>query len=150
LSPLRSDDNRGGIHVLMPLRLIDERAEPQRQENQVADQPAEATGAPVPEPSAAPASTAEETPHDAEEAGVEPTKRRRTTVTGKAEPTTSESALDRAIAACDAARARIREANQALGEATTAVREAVREDKQRRVEVENVRAGLAKLQQIKV
>jgi len=63
---------------------------------------------------------------------------------------TQPSALDRVITAYDIARAKVREANQALSEVASAIKDAVKEDKQRRAEVESVRAGLAKLQQIKV
>jgi hypothetical protein len=44
----------------------------------------------------------------------------------------------------------VREAQSALADVAAAIRDAVREDRQRRSEVENVRAGLARLQSIKV
>lgn len=67
--------------------------------------------------------------------------------TGKPpEPT----ALERVLEAYETAKARVREANEALALIASAVKDAVREDKARRQEVESVRSGLAKLQQIKV
>lgn len=60
------------------------------------------------------------------------------------------SALERVLAAYEQAKAKVREANDALAGVAVAVREALREDKQRRAEVETVRAGLARLQSIKV
>jgi hypothetical protein len=44
----------------------------------------------------------------------------------------------------------VREANQALADVGAAIKEAVREDRLRRNEVETVRAGLQKLQAIRV
>ena len=60
------------------------------------------------------------------------------------------SALDRLLAAYEIAKAKIREANEALGTIAGMIKEVLREDKQRRAEIDSVRAGLAKLQTIKV
>jgi hypothetical protein len=60
------------------------------------------------------------------------------------------TALERVLAAYEQAKLKVREANDALGSVAVAVREALREDKQRRLEIESVRAGLARLQAIKV
>lgn len=65
-------------------------------------------------------------------------------------PTTDTSALAKLQAAVDACKARVREANQALAEITAAIKDAVREDRLRRSEVETVRVGLQKLQSIRV
>lgn len=60
------------------------------------------------------------------------------------------SAMDRLLAAYDVAKMKIREANDALATIAVTVREVLREDKQRRAEIDSVRAGLARLQAIKV
>ncbi len=59
-------------------------------------------------------------------------------------------ALDRVLVAYEQAKSKVREANEALSGVATAVREALKEDKQRRAEIDSVRAGLARLQAIKV
>lgn len=66
------------------------------------------------------------------------------------EPQADPSALAKLQAAVDACKARVREANQALADVGAAIKEAVREDRLRRNEVETVRAGLQKLQAIRV
>ena len=66
------------------------------------------------------------------------------------EKSTEPTALEKLQAAYDLARSRVREAQSALADVAAAIRDAVREDRQRRSEVENVRAGLARLQSIKV
>ena len=58
--------------------------------------------------------------------------------------------LDRLLAAYDLAKLKIREANEALSVIATSVKDVLREDRQRRAEIDSVRAGLAKLQAIKV
>jgi pyruvate/2-oxoglutarate dehydrogenase complex dihydrolipoamide acyltransferase (E2) component len=59
-------------------------------------------------------------------------------------------ALDRLIAAFDAAKAKVKEANEALSQVAGAIKEALKEDRQRRAEIVSVRSGLAKLQAIRV
>ena len=76
---------------------------------------------------------------------------RKETVMPKTVPEKSEpGAMDRLIAAFEAAKAKVREANDALGQVAGAIKEALREDKQRRAEIDTVRAGLLKLQAIRV
>ena len=65
-------------------------------------------------------------------------------------PEKEATALDKLIAACEAAKAKVKEANDAVAEILSAAKDVGREDKQRRTEIEQVRAGLAKLQTIKV
>ena len=60
------------------------------------------------------------------------------------------SALERVLAAYETAKTKVKEANEALACIAMAVKEALKEDKQRRQEVDSVRAGLARLQSIKV
>ena len=54
------------------------------------------------------------------------------------------------MAAYETAKTKVKEANEALASIAAAVKDALKEDKQRRQEVESVRAGLARLQAIKV
>ena len=57
-------------------------------------------------------------------------------------------ALDRVLTACDAARAKVREAGQSLSELATAIKDAARDQKTQAKEVELARAALSKLQAI--
>ena len=63
-----------------------------------------------------------------------------------AEPT----ALEKLQAAYETAKNKVREAQAALADVAVAIRDAVKEDRKRGEEVAAVRAGLAKLQSIKV
>lgn len=60
------------------------------------------------------------------------------------------TALEKLQATYDTVKAKVREAQSALGEMALVMRDATKEDRRRRDEVETVRAGLAKLQTIKV
>jgi hypothetical protein len=148
-SPLRSDDGRGGLHVTMPIRLglapapkpaaAPKADEPPTQTNE--DAATTSPGGAATTPPATPAGTTEEP--------------KGTTMTEEGEGTTNGTpeqgtALERLQAVYEAARAKIREANAALADVAGAIRDAVKENKQLKADVENVRAGLAKLQQIKV
>ena len=62
----------------------------------------------------------------------------------------ASSSLDRILAAYETAKTAVREANAALAEVAASVREAIKEDRARRKEISDVRAGLAKLQAIRV
>ena len=62
----------------------------------------------------------------------------------------ASSSLDRILAAYETAKTAVREANAALTEVASSVREAIKEDRARRKEISDVRAGLAKLQAIRV
>lgn len=130
LAPLRSDDGQGGVHVLMPLRTGRE--------------------TPAPKPEAQPEAAPEPQPEPAipKPAIPQPTAEKETPMT--TEPQADPSALAKLQAAVDACKARVREANQALADVGAAIKEAVREDRLRRNEVETVRAGLQKLQAIRV
>ena len=64
--------------------------------------------------------------------------------------TTEVSSFDKILNAYEVARNAVREANAALSAVADAIKEAVKEDKARRREIADVRAGLAKLQSIKV
>ena len=123
-------ENGTGIHVLMPWSI------------------GKSTPVPVPEskPDSQPAATVAAqnlaVPADAGQAAQEIKVNEQT----KPEPT----ALDKMQAAYEVAKSEVREASQALGEVADAIKLAIREDRQHRTEVENVRAGLQKLQAIKV
>lgn len=60
------------------------------------------------------------------------------------------TALDKVMAAYETAKAKVKEANQALNDIADAVKAAAKEQRQQRTEIESVRAALAKLQSIKV
>ena len=60
------------------------------------------------------------------------------------------TALDKLITACEAAKAKLKEASDAVAEILSVAKAVGREDKQRRAEIDQVRAGLAKVQAIKV
>ena len=63
---------------------------------------------------------------------------------------TESSSLDKIMAAFEAAKSAIRQAQAALGDLAGHVRDAVREDKSRQREIADVRIALQKLQAIKV
>jgi len=127
--PLRSDDGNGGLHVLMPQRI--------------------GTEAPVPTQENATAPTPETPIHSTPAADTPlPTTPKDKTM---AETTTTEpTALEKMQATFEIAKGKIREASQALSDLAVTIKDATREDKARRTEVENVRAGLQKLQAIRV
>ena len=60
------------------------------------------------------------------------------------------TALERLQAAYDVAKSKVRDAQAALTDVAAAIRDAVKEERKRSEEVAAVRAGLAKLQSIKV
>ena len=131
LTALRAEDGHGGVHALMPMRGgISPFGEKAKAETQVAPTPAPIAPAPA----------------QAEPKKEEPVSKTTDTPANQPQP----SALDRVLAAYDVAKLKVREANDALGTLATAVKDALREDKQRRAEIDNVRAGLARLQSIKV
>ena len=65
-------------------------------------------------------------------------------------PAAEAGSLDRILVSYETAKTAVREANAALVEVATTVREAIKEDRARRKEIADVRAGLAKLQAIRV
>ena len=60
------------------------------------------------------------------------------------------SSLDKILAAYEAAKSAVRQAQSALADVALCVRDAIREDRARSREIAEVRAGLAKLQTIRV
>ena len=65
-------------------------------------------------------------------------------------PTEAPTSLDRILAAYDAARDAVRQAQSALADVAQCVRDAIKDDRARRKEIADVRAGLARLQAIRV
>lgn len=118
-----SKDDKASIHVLMPIRTID--AEVQRTEAKTP----EAKPVPVHPQS-------KETPMPKKHEEVQPA----------AEP----GALDKILVAYEVAREAVQKAHQALAEVARSVRDAIREQKAQSREIAEVRAGLAKLQTIRV
>ena len=120
-------DDKASIHVLMPIRTID--AEVQRAEAKAPD------GKPVPVP-VQPQPIQKETPMPKKHEEVQPA----------AEP----GALDKVLVAYEAAKNAVRQAQSALADMALCVRDAIREQKAQSREIAEVRAGLAKLQTIRV
>ena len=135
MSPLLSEDGKGATHVLMPLRFGSE--------------------PPKPVPAAQePAATATTTESAQVTAPVPETPKENAAMPQEnkpaPQPTAEPTALEKLQAAYDTAKNKVREAQSALADVATAIRDAVKEDRQRRVEIDGVRAGLAKLQSIRV
>lgn len=133
LSPLVARDGKSGIHVLMPMRV-------------------DAISPPPPKPATVPAPV-KEPPRVAIQVTTpvappvaEPMKEKPMPEKKPAEP----NALDRLLAAYEATKAKVREANDALGALAGALKDAVREDRVRRSEIDTVRAGLERLKAIRV
>jgi hypothetical protein len=121
-------ENGSGIHVLMPLRV------------------SPPTPTPVPESApesqtTTPAPAAEEAPNPADPVKAGDSAQENT-VNEKTE-TKPESALE-------TLQTKVRDANRLLADVTIAIKQVMREDRQLRNEVETVRAGLQKLQAIRV
>ena len=144
-SPVCSRDQKGGIHVLMPLRMAADGPAPKAE---TASQTWETPPTPSPAPTTTPPAPAEPTNASSTQrpAKTEPKKEKQT----MPKPEKEATAFDKLLTACEAAKAKLKEANDAVSEILSAAKDVGREDKQRRTEIEQVRAGLAKLQTIKV
>ena len=68
----------------------------------------------------------------------------------QAAATEAPTSLDRILSAYELAKDAVRQANTALADVAQCVRDAIKEDRARRKEVADVRAGLARLQAIRV
>jgi hypothetical protein len=128
MSPLKSVDDRGGTHVIMPVRTGREIVK-------------------VPE--------VKVTVEAVNETSTAVSKKDvKVPVTNKEnvmpEKTEELSALDRLQATYETARMKVREAQSTLADLAGLIKEVAKEDRQRKAEVESVRSGLAKLQAIKV
>jgi len=138
-SPLLSDDGKGAKHVLMPLRYDG----PHRQ------QPAEAPDAAAQAQTTANTATDNTTPPAAAVPQPEQQEKQMRQEQNTA-PQPEQTALERLQAAYDVAKGKVRDAQAALADVAAAIRDAVKEERKRSEEVAAVRAGLAKLQSIKV
>lgn len=121
-------DDKGSVHVLMPIRTIDH--EVQRTE--------------APAPAASPVPKL-----------VQPQPMKETPMPKKIEVAAAATAeaptsLDRILSAYELAKDAVRQANTALADVAESVRAAIKEDRARRKEIADVRAGLARLQAIRV
>ncbi len=120
-----SKDDKASIHVLMPIRTID--AEVQKAEAKAPE--AKPTPVPVqPQPKEIPMPKK----HEEVQPAVEP------------------GALDKILVAYESAKNAVRQAQSALADVALCVRDAIREQKAQSREIAEVRAGLAKLQTIRV
>ena len=143
-SPLLSRDEHGGTHLLMPIR------------TEQTPEPNPAT--PTPE---APATTNPENTHVESSPGTPPQPAAQpethqekanmnTDPLNTQEPTTSTSALEALQASFESAKTKLRDAQSALVEVGASLRDALKEERQRRTEAESVRSTLRKLQSIRV
>jgi DNA polymerase III subunit beta len=124
-----SKDDKASIHVLMPIRTIDHEV----QRTQAPAQAAHPLPAPV-------------QPNPTQKENPMPKKIHE----GAAAATEAPTSMDRILAAYEAARNAVREANNALADVAQCVRDAIKDDRARRKEIADVRAGLARLQAIRV
>ena len=124
-----SKDDKGSVHVLMPVRTIDH-------EVQRTEAPAPAAQ-PVPKPIQT---------QEPKEKPIMPKK----TESTQAAATEAPTSLDRILSAYELAKDAVRQANTALADVAQCVRDAIKEDRARRKEISDVRAGLARLQAIRV
>ena len=126
-----SNDDRHSVHVLMPVRVLDSEVQdaPKGEQTQTPSPTAPPVPVPVrPQPKESPMSKKIEAPQPAAEPG----------------------ALDKVLVAYEAAREAVQKAHQALADVARSVRDAIREQKAQSREIAEVRAGLAKLQTIRV
>ena len=122
--------NVHACHVLMPVRCVNVEDEP-ASEGAVTPQVAVSTPVSV-------------QPQPMKENPMPPKKRE------EVQPAAEPGALDKIMAAFEAAKTAVRQAQTALGDLAGYVRDAVREDKSRQREIADVRIALQKLQAIKV
>ena len=90
------------------------------------------------------------TAHEADKPKTDSTPKKENEMKQEAGNPAPVSSTDKLLAAYEAARTKLREANDALASVAIAIKEALKEDKQRRAEIESVRSGLAKLKAIQV
>ena len=135
LCPLKSEDGKGGTHVLMPMRLGGPVKKPEEKTE---------TSETKPEPEQAPETTTPAEPPVEQPKGD--TKR----MTKENENGTTEqgTALDKVLAAVETAKAKVKEAVTALSEVADAVKVAVKEGKAQASDLDKARTTLQKLQAI--
>lgn len=130
-----SNEDRHSVHVLMPVRVLD---------SEVQDAP-EAEQAEAPAHEAQPASVPDPVHVQATKKETVPMKKHE-----EIQPAAEPGALDKVLIAYETAKAAVRQAQTALGDVAICVRDALREQKAQSREIAEVRAGLAKLQTIRV
>lgn len=154
-SPLLASDGKGGTHVLMPLSLNGpsepaesvQEAVAETKAAQVAAEQAQAQiAAKAPETATQPQPESTVTSTPVKEVQAMP----KSIPTKATENVPEISAMERMLVAYDTLKSKVRESQTAMTEMAPIIREAVKEDRNRRREVENVRAGLQKLQSIQV
>ena len=134
-SPLvgHTKDDAQACHILMPVRCVNVEAESPN---------AAAVVAPVQAAKAVPVSVQPQPSHKE----TTPMKKTEETQAAQTEP----SPLDKILVAFETAKNAVRQAQTALGDVAICVRDALREQKAQSREIAEVRAGLAKLQTIRV
>jgi DNA polymerase III sliding clamp (beta) subunit (PCNA family) len=145
LSPLLSDDGKGGIHVLMPMRVSDpdpcEAAD--NADESVVTEPDANTPVTQPNQQPKPSVSTEDAP--AVKQDKEHVMPNHNTTT---QSQSDVSQIELAIQAVDAVKAQVQEVGSSLKELTAALKQALRDDKSQRKEMESARVALAKLQAI--
>lgn len=140
-SPLLSDDGKGAKHVLMPLRYDGP------------PKPAEAPDSAAQAQTTANTATDNTTPSEAavpQPEQQEKQMKQEQNTAPQQQQQSEQTALERLQAAYEVAKTKVRDAQAALADVAAAIRDAVKEERKRSEEVAAVRAGLAKLQSIKV
>jgi hypothetical protein len=153
-TPLVSNDGKGATNVLMPIRVGTET-------KKVEGQPDAASQPKTPESPAQSKSTTTTTTEPAKALKPEPEPKKENTEMKQEKQTAPQNtvtttepatptALERAQAAYETAKAFFRDGQNSLTEMATALRDAVREDKQRKTDTDGIRAMLQKLQNVKI
>lgn len=150
VSPVVSRDGIGGMHVLMPMS--DERAKPPVAESEPshASHASHASAASAPAPATTTPTKQTEKPQEKNEMKPESPNVQTPAPASTPQPSPSAAALDALQASFEAAKTKLREAQSALVEVGASLRDAIREERQRRTEAESVRSTLRKLQSIRV
>jgi DNA polymerase III sliding clamp (beta) subunit (PCNA family) len=154
VSPMVSNDGKGAMNVLMPLRMNHEKPKTEAQ-------PDPASQAVNPESPAQSTSTTTTTTEPAKALKPEPEPKKENTemkqekqTAPQAPVTTPEpatpTALERAQASFEKAKACLRDVQASLADMASDLREAVRDDRQRKSDTDGIRAMLQKLQTMKV
>lgn len=142
VSPLVSNDGKGATNVLMPLRMGHEK--PKTAEKPV--QPDTSTSTTTPEPVKAP----EPKPEPKKEETVMKQEKQTTQAPVTTPEPATPTALERAQAAYEKTKTCLRDVQASLADMAADLRDALREDKQRKSDTDGIRAMLAKIQTMKV
>ena len=147
VSPVVSRDGIGGMHVLMPMR---DTGKPPVAESEPSHA-SHASAAPAPATTTPTTPTKQtEKPQEKNEMKPESPNVQTPAPASTPQPSPSAAALDALQASFEAAKTKLREAQSALVEVGASLRDAIREERQRRTEAESVRSTLRKLQSIRV